>query len=185
MLSPENLPSIKELDDRFKAERETLLLLVDRMPLPYRKHLASYYPDAVVRREYLKSIGVIFADESSFANTGFTIIPNTPSDVHVYIGKNVSIAPNVTCICDSSANNGNEINQTSYVIQHAARHENIYIEDEVWVGANAVIMPGVTLGRCSIVGAGSVVTHDTEAYSVNVGVPARKIKDIRDINELK
>jgi len=42
-----------------------------------------------------------------------------------------------------------------------------------------IILPGVHIGRCCVVGAGSVVNHDTEPYSVYVGVPARKIRDLK------
>jgi acetyltransferase-like isoleucine patch superfamily enzyme len=52
----------------------------------------------------------------------------------------------------------------------------ILIEDGVWIGAGAVIMPGVTLRKGTVVGANSVVTRSTEEYSVVVGVPARKIR---------
>lgn len=52
----------------------------------------------------------------------------------------------------------------------------IIVEDDVWIGANAVIMPGVTLKKGTVVGAGAVVTKNTEEYSVVAGVPARIIK---------
>lgn len=52
----------------------------------------------------------------------------------------------------------------------------IVIEDDVWIGANAVIMPGVRIARGSVIGANAVVTRDTAAYSVNVGMPARMIR---------
>ena len=52
----------------------------------------------------------------------------------------------------------------------------IKIEDECWIGANAVITAGVTLGKHSIVAAGSVVTKNIPPYSVAVGNPARVIK---------
>jgi len=52
----------------------------------------------------------------------------------------------------------------------------IVIEDDVWIGAGAVIMPGVTLRRGTVVGANAVVTKDTEEYWVVAGVPARKIR---------
>jgi acetyltransferase-like isoleucine patch superfamily enzyme len=51
----------------------------------------------------------------------------------------------------------------------------VVIEDDVWVGANSLIMAGVTLKQGTIVAAGSVVTKDSEPYSVIAGVPARKI----------
>jgi galactoside O-acetyltransferase len=53
----------------------------------------------------------------------------------------------------------------------------IIVEKDVWIGANAVILPGVTIGRGSVVGAGAVVTRNVESYSVVAGVPAKKIKE--------
>jgi acetyltransferase-like isoleucine patch superfamily enzyme len=55
--------------------------------------------------------------------------------------------------------------------------KDVIIEDDVWLGANVVVLPGVRIGKGAIVGAGSVVTKDIEPYTVNVGVPAAKIKD--------
>lgn len=101
-------------------------------------------------------------------------IPNTYSKNKVIIGKNVSIAPNVMCICEANANNGKEINSYSYVANRATCNADIYIEDEVWIGANVTILPGVTLGKGSIIGAGSVVIKDVDSYGVYAGVPAKK-----------
>ena len=52
----------------------------------------------------------------------------------------------------------------------------VIIEDDVWVGANAVILPGVTLGKHCVVAAGSVVSRPIPAYTVCAGSPARVIK---------
>lgn len=49
------------------------------------------------------------------------------------------------------------------------------IGDDVWVGANAIVTPGVTLATGTVVGAGAVVTADTQPYSIVAGVPARVI----------
>jgi serine acetyltransferase len=49
----------------------------------------------------------------------------------------------------------------------------VVIEDDVWIGANAVILPGVRLGRGCVVGAGAVVTRDVIPGGVAIGVPAR------------
>jgi acetyltransferase-like isoleucine patch superfamily enzyme len=51
----------------------------------------------------------------------------------------------------------------------------VVIEDDVWVGAQSMILAGVTIKQGTIVAAGSVITKDTEPYSVVAGVPARKI----------
>ena len=51
----------------------------------------------------------------------------------------------------------------------------IEIGDDVWIGAGAVITPGVMVGRGAVIGANSVVTHHVPEYEVWAGVPARKI----------
>lgn len=61
----------------------------------------------------------------------------------------------------------------------------VTIEDGVLIGANAVILEGVTVGKGAVVGAGSVVTKDVAAGSVVTGVPAKKIKDVGDIQNSK
>jgi len=53
------------------------------------------------------------------------------------------------------------------------------IGSDVWIGANAVVLPGVAVGTGTVVSAGAVVTRDTEPYSIVVGAPARSIGDRR------
>lgn len=55
----------------------------------------------------------------------------------------------------------------------------ITINDDVWIGANAVIAAGVTIGKHCVIGAGSVVTKDVPDYSVAVGNPAKVIKTLK------
>lgn len=58
-----------------------------------------------------------------------------------------------------------------------------YIGDDVWIGYGAIIMSGVRIGNGTIIAAGSIVTHDTEAYSIVAGIPAKKIKQRFDTIE--
>jgi acetyltransferase-like isoleucine patch superfamily enzyme len=51
------------------------------------------------------------------------------------------------------------------------------IEDDAWIGARAIVLAGVTIGRGAIVAAGSVVTRDVAPYAVVGGAPARKLRD--------
>jgi acetyltransferase-like isoleucine patch superfamily enzyme len=61
------------------------------------------------------------------------------------------------------------------IIFQGHRAEPVTIGDDVWIGANAVVLPGVCVATGTVVGAGAVVTNDTEPYSIVAGTPARKI----------
>lgn len=151
---------------------------VNIMPKRFVKFLAYYYPDARVRKEYLKKMG-LYMGENTYSNSGLSIaIDNYSPKKKIIIGDNVSIAPNVTFVVDSCANNGVLINQYVYVRDKLTIKGQIIIEDEAWIGASVTILPNVRIGKCSIVGAGSVVNKDVEPYTVVAGVPARKIKDV-------
>lgn len=63
------------------------------------------------------------------------------------------------------------------IIDAGHDYKPVVIDDDVWIGANCVICPGVHIGEGAIVGAGSVVTHDIEAFSVFGGVPAKIIRN--------
>ena len=56
----------------------------------------------------------------------------------------------------------------------------VHIGNDVWIGSNAVILPGITIGDNSVIGAGSVVTHDIPADCVAVGNPCRVMRRITD-----
>ena len=113
------------------------------------------------------------------------------------IGARVIIRPNTTIMASDLASIiiGNDVLIGSGVHLYASNHrfdqrnllisaqghspaEDLIIEDDVWIGANAIILPGVRIGSHSVVAAGSVVTKEVPPRTLWAGVPARKIKDI-------
>lgn len=93
----------------------------------------------------------------------------------VTLGDYVRIAPGVKII---GTNHGHADPDTPiYKQPHTSK--GIVIEDDVWIGANAVIVDGVTIGSHSIVAGGAVVTKDVAPYSIVGGSPAKLIKDRR------
>lgn len=160
-----------------KKLKKFLIKNVKVMPISFKKIIMSYYPNAIVRKKYFESLGGNIG-ENSFFNIGFIVSPNNDLS-YLHIGNNVSVGPNVTCICESNANNGDEINSYEYVKKNLTKKEKIIINDEVWIGTNVTILPGITIGKCTIIGAGSVVTEDLAPYGVYVGSPAKKVRDVR------
>ena len=56
------------------------------------------------------------------------------------------------------------------------KNKAVTVGNDVWIGHNAIIMPGVSIGNGAVIGAGAVVTKNVEPYSIVAGVPAKKIK---------
>ncbi|MFK2821145.1 acyltransferase [Flavobacteriaceae sp. LMIT009] len=90
----------------------------------------------------------------------------------VKVGNDVRLAQNIVL----SGLNHNYAKINSPIHEQGVSTKPIVIEDESWIGANAVVLPGVTLGKHSIVAAGSVVTKDIPNYSIAAGNPARVLK---------
>ena len=91
------------------------------------------------------------------------------------LGNNVLIGPNVVIIT------GNHDYEKADLpsIEQEYYGKPIHISDNVWIGANAVVLGGVSIGEHSVVAAGAVVTRDVAPYTVVGGNPAKKIRDIQ------
>ena len=90
----------------------------------------------------------------------------------VEIGKNVMIGPELIVF---SGNKRFDRTDIPMIEQTSDEVSPVVIEDDVWIGARVIILPGRTIGQGAIVGAGSVVTKDVDPYSIVGGNPARVI----------
>lgn len=89
------------------------------------------------------------------------------------IGDNVMMGPEVMIF---SRNHNIDRTDIPMIKQGDTPEMPVTIGDDVWIGARAIILPGVTVGRGAVVGAGAVVTKDVPEYAVVGGVPAKVIK---------
>lgn len=106
------------------------------------------------------------------------------TDAPLTIGNNVIFGPAPTIVTGDHRIN---VIGTPIFSSHEKLPENdapVTIEDDVWVGAHATILKGVTIGRGSVIAAGSVVHKSTPPYSISGGVPAKKIKFRFTIDEI-
>ena len=103
-----------------------------------------------------------------YANFNLTLV----DDTDIYIGDSVMIGPNVTI-----ATAGHPVDPE---LRRKVAQFNIPVRigNNVWIGAGAVILPGVTIGDDSVIGAGSIVTKDIPAGVVAVGNPCRVLRPI-------
>lgn len=109
-----------------------------------------------------------------YANFNLTLVDDGP----ISIGSNVMFGPNVSLVT------------TGHPIQPELRRKvaqyslPIVIEDNVWLGAGVTVLPGVTIGENSVVGAGSVVNKDIPANSVAYGTPCKVAREISDHDDV-
>ena len=108
---------------------------------------------------------------------------------HVSLGDNVSVGPFVHMWGQGGIRVGDRVmigahtaittlthDYTAERMQDTLLERSVSIEDDVWIGGHAVILPGVSIGKGAVIGAGAVATKDVEPYSIVVGVPARPLK---------
>ncbi|QLK86773.1 sugar O-acetyltransferase [Staphylococcus sp. 17KM0847] len=113
----------------------------------------------------------IHLGENFYANTHTTWLDVAP----IYVGHNVKIGPNVQIIT---------VNHPIDPIERRTGVEqgkSIHIEDDVWIGAGAILLPGVTIGEGATVAAGSIVTKDVAPQTVVAGNPAKCIKSLSNL----
>jgi len=89
------------------------------------------------------------------------------------VGKDVMMGPDVIIIGDNHCYDKRDIPMR---LQGYKDYPPVHIEDDVWIGARALILPGVRIGKGAIIGAGAVITKDIPPYSICGGNPARVIR---------
>lgn len=89
------------------------------------------------------------------------------------IGNNVMMGPNVSIFTKNHIFDRMDIPMN---LQGMSDERSVVIEDDVWIGANVIILPGVTISKGSIIGAGAVVTKNVPEYTVVGGNPAKLLK---------
>lgn len=152
------------------AEFEHLML---SNPVQAQEHLktlfASFGSNSYIRSGLRVDYGInVHWGNSSFANFGLVLLDVAP----IHIGDNVLLGTNVQLLTPIHPLDA-EKRKAGW---ESAKP--IYIQNNVWIGSGAIVLPGVTIGENSVVGAGSIVTKDVEPGVVVVGNPARVVKSV-------
>lgn len=116
--------------------------------------------------------GAHFSSEMSLGNNSGIGI-NAQIAPYVSIGNDVMMGPDCMMY---TVNHGTERTDLPMWRQEYTKPKPIVIEDDVWIGSRVIILPGVHVGKGSVIGAGAVVTKNIEPYSVVGGNPAKLIR---------
>lgn len=145
-----------------------------------KKQLGHYGKEAVVNYPFfILGSENIYLDDGVNIGAGSTIFTTRAK---IRIGKNTFSGPNLTMISGDHPYvvgeymldiSKEKLKQTQDITPY---DKDINIGQDVWIGANVTIIKGVTVGRCAILAAGSVVVKDVPPYAIFAGTPARLIK---------
>jgi acetyltransferase-like isoleucine patch superfamily enzyme len=108
--------------------------------------------------------------DGTFINSGVRFTCDPPATIT--LGRRVMVGPRC---CFETKTHSVDLDSEG---RRTGRNASIVVEDSVWIGANATILLGVTIGQGSVVAAGAVVTKDVKPYTVVGGIPARFIKKV-------
>lgn len=142
-------------------------------PIEAQEHLrllfATFGSNSFIRSGLRVDYGVnVHWGNNSFANFGLVLLDVAPIHIgdYVLLGTNVQLLTPIHPLDADKRKAGWESAKP------------IHIHNNVWIGSGAIVLPGVTIGENSVIGAGSVVTKDVEPGVVVVGNPARVVKTI-------
>jgi len=151
--------SIKDYDLLSLSSKINNCLLEKEVRVSYKAEISH------TKISYLSSIGrytkIVHSEIGKYCAISWDITINAIS--HPYNHLTVSAFPYVPYV-------GN------FVKERNQSYQKVIIKNDVWIGANSVIMPGVTIGNGAIIGAGAVVTKNVPDYAIVAGVPAKIIK---------
>jgi len=161
MLNPKKTNIIRNIISILKAGVFSLLRLISRnMIIPPFRVILLRLTGIKIGKLVMINMDTRFLDD---------FIPGL-----IQIDDGVAVAPNVTFIACSYPNR-------SFIgnLYDLEKRGKIHVKEGAWIGTGAVINPGITIGKGAVIGSNAVVTKNVEDFSIMVGVPARKIGDVR------
>lgn len=154
-----------------------MLLWAARMRRGLRRRLRSAYYAAVLQsmgRGCQISDGVVITEPQNVA-FGNSVVVNEHAVIQSSGGAVIVLGDRVTLSYGAKILTGGLVISDGGPIQEAHMAKPVTVEADAWVGAGAIVLPGVKIGRLAVVAAGSVVSRDVEPLTIVAGVPARVI----------
>jgi acetyltransferase-like isoleucine patch superfamily enzyme len=179
--------------DRRFAPMPALRLFCIRLINYLTNHVVAYLPSFTIRHSWYRHVMGLDIGEGAGVSMRTFMWSYGPRQVRrsgASIGRNTRISQGCTIDLRSGLAIGNNVSVSPEVMILAGSHDvhaprfndvagYVTIEDHVWIGARAIVLPGVTLGRGAVVAAGSVVTKNVAPMTIVAGVPAKPV-GVRD-----
>lgn len=160
---------------------QNILLLFERMLNGFRRRLRNYYYLHVLKKmgkgcQICNGVLITGHENISLGNQ---VTVNDGVILQSCQGAEISVGNEVTLSYGAKLITGGLVvgNEGSVHGHHQAKP--VYIKDSVWIGAGAIILPGVSVETGAVVAAGSVVTCNVDPYTVMAGIPARVVHKLK------
>src|SRR4030042_852897 len=167
-------PELCLLFDWEELSTEEFKSLAKKISIKKLRWLAMIHPDNKSRENLLR-MSEIYVGEKTVINIGINLYNNEPHTVT--IGKRCAIGANGSFIYESNSNMS-LLSELTGFSERYFRKGPITIGDDVWIGANVIVFPGITIGAKAIIGAGSIVTKNVPPNTIVYGQPARFIRKL-------
>ena len=128
-------------------------------------------PGYKIRLASLKAAGYTMGKDV-YIGEDLIIIDELDNRGYLHVGNRVAIAERVTLVISSRPN----FSRIAPFVPTA--HGPITIEDDAWLGTGAIVMPNITIGRGSVVGAAALVLEDVPPFTIVAGVPAKPLRRV-------
>lgn len=156
---------------------QTILLTSQRLIRGLRRRLRNFYYSRVLKSmgkgcQISEGVLITGADNVSL---GHNISVNDGAIIQSCDGCEIEIGNKVTISYGAKLITGGLVIGTEGVSHGVHQSKPIIIEDAAWIGAGAILLPGIRVGSGAIVAAGSVVSHNVEPHTIVGGVPAKII----------
>ena len=175
-------PSLKQ-----KVQQQCLLVIIHGVNL-VSNILGNDVLSCWLRRKLLRLLGAQLGPGTVIRGGGYFYGGKLTTGARCQINRGCyfDFTGSITFGNDVVVGHGVTFITAEHQIENAARRAGpvsgrpIVVQDGAWIGANSTVLPGVTIGRGAVVGAGSMVTKDISPNVVVVGVPAKVIRDLED-----
>jgi acetyltransferase-like isoleucine patch superfamily enzyme len=161
--------------DSDDMKEEEILQKLNTLLVQKQRWIATNHPDGNVRSLALKVSGVDVGKDV-FISIGIVVLDAYENLVK--IGDRCAFGDNVSLIAASGPNNS-RLKDIPFVQQRYIKKSPITIGSDCWIGSKVTVLPNVTIGSHSIIGAGSVLHNDVPDYSVFAGVPAKFVRTLK------
>ncbi|NQT54037.1 acyltransferase [bacterium] len=145
----------------------------DRLARVAREH----HIEAVRHRAWVLS-GAFVVGEGTHFSWDIHVVVNNWGQLAARLGERVAIAPGVTFVAGSGPAYSHLAEMPGFAERHV-QYAPIIVGDDTWIGAHVTILPGVTIGKCCVIGANTLVSQDIPDYAIAAVGRARIIGDVR------